>query len=73
MKIKLKACCGNGGTYNFDLKKFCGDTSTAKACTNPGKYISWDGLHYTDAFNQIFIQELVKGSTFLKPLPTSGS
>ncbi|KAK9117670.1 hypothetical protein Sjap_016617 [Stephania japonica] len=43
----LKACCGNGGLYNFDLSSFCG-TLTSTVCTNPNQRLSWDGLHLSE-------------------------
>ncbi|KAI3450443.1 hypothetical protein Pfo_007108 [Paulownia fortunei] len=42
----LKACCGIGGKYNYDSKRFCGSPGVP-VCPNPDKYIYWDGLHFT--------------------------
>lgn len=42
----LVACCGTGGKYNFDHRKKCG-TQGVQSCSDPRKYISWDGLHMT--------------------------
>ncbi|KAB5521932.1 hypothetical protein DKX38_026251 [Salix brachista] len=39
----LVACCGTGGKYNFDHRKKCG-TQGVQSCSDPRKYISWDGL-----------------------------
>ncbi|KAL9678406.1 hypothetical protein QQ045_016250 [Rhodiola kirilowii] len=47
----LKACCGAGsGPFNFSPKLLCGAGSTAK-CSDPSKYIVWDGLHLTEAMH----------------------
>lgn len=59
MKHGIKACCGYGGhPYHFDQKLFCGNTKvigndsvTAKACRDPHNYVSWDGIHATEAAN----------------------
>uniref|UniRef100_A0A0A8Y2D9 Uncharacterized protein n=1 Tax=Arundo donax TaxID=35708 RepID=A0A0A8Y2D9_ARUDO len=46
----LQACCGAGGqgNYNFNLKKKCGKQG-ASVCSNPSSYVSWDGIHMTEA------------------------
>ncbi|NP_001150078.1 GDSL esterase/lipase At5g45910 [Zea mays] len=46
----LQACCGAGGqgNYNFNLKKKCGEQG-ASVCSNPSSYVSWDGIHMTEA------------------------
>ncbi|MCD7472471.1 hypothetical protein HAX54_013718 [Datura stramonium] len=50
----LKFCCG---WYNKGYEVACGQTAIVngteygKACSDPTKYISWDGIHYTDAAN----------------------
>ncbi|XP_059310728.1 GDSL esterase/lipase At5g03980-like [Lycium ferocissimum] len=43
-----KACCGIGGDYNYDKSKICGAPGVP-ICGNPGTYISWDGVHLTQA------------------------
>ncbi|KAE8656268.1 putative pentatricopeptide repeat-containing protein [Hibiscus syriacus] len=37
-----KACCG----YNLGSNKMCGAPDVA-LCPNPDRYISWDGIHFT--------------------------
>ncbi|BAF19700.1 GDSL esterase/lipase At5g45910 [Oryza sativa Japonica Group] len=46
----MQACCGAGGqgNYNFNLKKKCGEEG-ASVCSNPSSYVSWDGIHMTEA------------------------
>ncbi|OMO72711.1 Lipase, GDSL [Corchorus olitorius] len=44
----LKACCGSGGPYNYNSSMECGDSSV-KSCDDPSSYISWDGVHFTEA------------------------
>merc|ERR1711879_299103 len=49
----FKACCGaGGGTLNFDLHSLCGSTGTS-ACSNPQNFISWDGIHFTEAMHAV--------------------
>ncbi|XP_072959926.1 GDSL esterase/lipase At5g45910-like isoform X1 [Typha angustifolia] len=51
----LKACCGGEGqgSYNFNLKAKCGEEGVM-ACSNPSSYVSWDGIHLTEAaYNSI--------------------
>ena len=48
----LVVCCGRGGgTYNFDIAANCGAPGT-KACADPSAYVSWDGVHFTEAANR---------------------
>ena len=48
----LAACCGSGrGAYNFNMTAFCGAAGTA-ACNDPSEYVSWDGVHFTEAANR---------------------
>ncbi|KAI3470328.1 hypothetical protein Pfo_026991 [Paulownia fortunei] len=42
----LKSCCGIGGLYNYDSRRFCGSPGVP-VCSNPNEYIYWDGLHFT--------------------------
>ncbi|XP_009765905.1 GDSL esterase/lipase At5g03980-like isoform X2 [Nicotiana sylvestris] len=43
----LKACCGIGGDYNYDVHNQCGAIGVS-VCTDPSTYISWDGVHLTE-------------------------
>lgn len=48
----LAACCGAGaGAYNFDMAAFCGAAGST-ACADPSAYVSWDGVHFTEAANR---------------------
>ncbi|KAL4290661.1 hypothetical protein GQ457_14G025420 [Hibiscus cannabinus] len=48
-KETLKVCCGSGGTYNYNASITCGSPSLKRSCNDPSSYISWDGVHYTEA------------------------
>ncbi|KAJ8439240.1 hypothetical protein Cgig2_030175 [Carnegiea gigantea] len=55
----LMACCGAGGPpYNFDQTMICGDPRS-QACTDGSRYISWDGIHYTEAANAIVAKRIL--------------
>ncbi|XP_051113297.1 acetylajmalan esterase-like [Andrographis paniculata] len=43
----LKTCCGIGGKYNYDEKRFCGGKGVP-VCSTPKEYVFWDGLHVTN-------------------------
>ncbi|XWS11213.1 hypothetical protein CRYUN_Cryun38cG0065000 [Craigia yunnanensis] len=45
----LIACCGWGGLYNYSSSMACGDPPIRTSCNDPSSYVSWDGLHYTEA------------------------
>ncbi|XP_015875168.3 GDSL esterase/lipase At1g54790-like [Ziziphus jujuba] len=63
------ACCGYGGPpFNFDRQIMCGQTQiingtsvTAKACSSSTEYISWDGVHFTEAANQYVASQILTG------------
>ncbi|KAK9076377.1 hypothetical protein SSX86_004711 [Deinandra increscens subsp. villosa] len=74
LKYGTVACCGNGGgRYNFNPKVFCGSTKfinnqnlTASACDDPENYVSWDGIHATEAANKIVV-DAIFGGDFTDP------
>lgn len=65
-----RACCGHGGgAYNFDPRVYCGNTKvidgtsvTATACADPQNYVSWDGIHATEAANKLVAAAILSGS-----------
>ncbi|XLU73001.1 hypothetical protein S245_032054 [Arachis hypogaea] len=59
-KKTLKACCGNGGPYNYNSSATCGEPGVL-ACDDPSQYIVWDGIHLTEATHKLIAQALVKG------------
>ncbi|KAL7002429.1 hypothetical protein U1Q18_003582 [Sarracenia purpurea var. burkii] len=77
LKYGTRACCGyGGGPYNFDPKVYCGNTKvingsfvTATACSDPHNYVSWDGIHSTEAANKLLTFALLNGSFFDPPFP----
>ncbi|XP_051145269.1 GDSL esterase/lipase At4g01130-like [Andrographis paniculata] len=74
-KHGITACCGyGGGPTNFHPDVFCGDskeidgkTVSATACGDPEKYVSWDGIHFSEAANKIVADTVVAGTNFDPP------
>ncbi|GJN04782.1 hypothetical protein PR202_ga22354 [Eleusine coracana subsp. coracana] len=57
----LQACCGAGGTYNFNINMMCGEPGTS-TCTNPARHVSWDGIHLTQqAYRAIALALIMDG------------
>ncbi|KAK9146767.1 hypothetical protein Sjap_006670 [Stephania japonica] len=75
-KQPLMACCGYGGPpMNYDSRISCGQTKdlngstvTAKGCDDSSKYISWDGIHYTEAANHYVSSQILIGNYSDPPL-----
>ncbi|GJX14922.1 GDSL esterase/lipase-like protein [Tanacetum coccineum] len=73
----LRACCGHGGKYNYNIHVGCGgkvkvngkDILVAKSCDDPTVMINWDGVHYTQAANKWIFDQIVNGSFSDPPLP----
>ncbi|KAJ3685306.1 hypothetical protein LUZ61_014470 [Rhynchospora tenuis] len=55
LKQTIVSCCGGGGPYNFAFSPYCGGEGCS-LCKEPSEYISWDGLHMTDAVHKIIAQ-----------------
>ncbi|XP_071736438.1 GDSL esterase/lipase At3g26430-like [Rutidosis leptorrhynchoides] len=77
-KHPLRACCGYGGKYNYDIHAFCGSyvQDNGKeifvgSCPDPCHMIIWDGIHYTEAANKWVFDHIVNGSLSNPPVPLS--
>ncbi|XP_024987747.1 GDSL esterase/lipase At1g28590-like [Cynara cardunculus var. scolymus] len=57
----LKACCGGGGPFNFNSSAECGCPNTS-VCDQPDTYVSWDGIHLTEAAYRLISENLFQGS-----------
>ncbi|KAI3468853.1 hypothetical protein Pfo_025516 [Paulownia fortunei] len=68
-KNPLMACCGYGGApYNYDPDRTCLDDGYT-VCEEGIPYISWDGIHYTEAANAIVASKIL--STLYSSPPSS--
>ncbi|XWS35856.1 hypothetical protein CRYUN_Cryun20dG0032700 [Craigia yunnanensis] len=75
LRYGTRACCGyGGGTYNFHPQVYCGNTKvingtnvTASACKDPNNYVSWDGIHATEAANKLTTLAILNSSYFDPP------
>ncbi|XP_076902477.1 GDSL esterase/lipase At1g31550-like [Bidens hawaiensis] len=56
----LKACCGCGGPFNFNATGRCGQ-ACATLCDKPDTYVSWDGVHLTEATYKLVFKNLFQG------------
>ncbi|XP_049394056.1 GDSL esterase/lipase At1g28590-like [Solanum stenotomum] len=56
----IVACCGGGGPYNYDSKRPCGSPSS-NYCDTPSSYVSWDGVHLTEAAYKLIAKGLLQG------------
>ncbi|XP_015874758.3 GDSL esterase/lipase At1g09390 [Ziziphus jujuba] len=55
----LMACCGYGGPpYNYDIRVTCGQPGY-QVCKEGSQFISWDGIHFTDAANSIIASKVL--------------
>uniref|UniRef100_A0A5K0Z8A5 GDSL esterase/lipase n=1 Tax=Nymphaea colorata TaxID=210225 RepID=A0A5K0Z8A5_9MAGN len=62
--------------YNFDPRVFCGNTKvingstvTASACSDPQNYVSWDGIHFSEAANEAIAYAILSGDYFSPSFP----
>lgn len=65
----LTACCGHGGPpYNYDFKVSCLGPGY-RACEDGSKFVSWDGVHYTDAANAVIAAKILSADFSRPKLP----
>lgn len=62
----LMACCGFGGPpYNYNIQMTCGQPG-AQVCNEGTKFVSWDGIHYSEAANNI-VASNIQSNVFSTP------
>ncbi|XP_024525422.1 GDSL esterase/lipase At4g01130 [Selaginella moellendorffii] len=71
-ETKTSACCGTGGAYNFNSTKLCGKDFQPESTTlKPSEFVSWDGIHFTEAFYEHLSKALLTGKYLDPPLDFS--
>ncbi|XP_072998542.1 GDSL esterase/lipase At5g45910-like [Typha latifolia] len=58
----FKVCCGASGqgSYNYNNQARCG-MSGSSSCSDPSQYLSWDGIHLTEAAYKSIANGWLKG------------
>lgn len=66
----LMACCGSGGApYNYNPNITCGQQGFNVCNEVAGsKYVSWDGVHYTEAANAFFTSKILSTAFSTPPI-----
>lgn len=65
----LMTCCGFGGPpYNYDIRVKCGQTGY-QVCNEGTRYISWDGIHFTEAANSVIASKILSTVYSTPPFP----
>ncbi|RAL49691.1 hypothetical protein DM860_001982 [Cuscuta australis] len=54
------ACCGGEGPYHYDSSVHCGGKGST-VCDDPSSYVSWDGVHLTEAAYNVIASGLLHG------------
>lgn len=65
-------CCKHPDNPNlrcWNVETVNGTSVYATSCSNPGEYISWDSIHFTEAANHWIADHILDGSLSTPPLP----
>lgn len=67
----LMVCCGYGGPpYNFDVRVTCGQPGY-QVCDEGSQYVSWDGIHFTEAANTWIASKILSTAYSTPRIPFS--
>jgi phospholipase/lecithinase/hemolysin len=67
----LMACCGYGGPpYNYNANVSCLGPGY-RVCEDGSKFVSWDGVHYTDAANALVAAKILSAEFSTPKVPFS--
>ncbi|KAG5527148.1 hypothetical protein RHGRI_028160 [Rhododendron griersonianum] len=71
----LKVCCGHHENYDH---VWCGQKASINgtqyygaSCATPSTFISWDGVHYSEAANHWIADRILNGSLSEPPIPVT--
>ncbi|KAH7847264.1 hypothetical protein Vadar_023918 [Vaccinium darrowii] len=72
----MKFCCGSydDAYVSCGQKELYGNgtvVGSTTACENPSKFISWDGIHFTEKANQFVAEHILNGSLSDPPISLS--
>nr|GMD83256.1 GDSL esterase/lipase At1g28590-like [Ipomoea batatas] len=67
LEQSLYACCGTGGPYNSRVDITCG-RSPPIVCDKPSSFVSWDGVHLTEAAYQQIASMILEGPYMTPPI-----
>ncbi|KAL5731962.1 acetylajmaline esterase [Ranunculus cassubicifolius] len=60
-KNTVSACCGGEGPYNYNAPVKCG-LNVSRSCDDVSSYVSWDGVHLTEATYKWIATGILKGT-----------
>ncbi|KAL3717719.1 hypothetical protein ACJRO7_009196 [Eucalyptus globulus] len=64
----LMVCCGNGGPpYNYNVNITC-LKSGYTVCDQASRFVSWDGVHYTEAANSFVVSRILSTNYSTPPV-----
>ncbi|RCV14235.1 hypothetical protein SEVIR_2G421300v4 [Setaria viridis] len=72
VRTVLDVCCGGGGPHNANLTVVGCTLPGFVLCPDPSRYVCWDGLHNTEAVNEIMARGMLDGPFATPPIMPAG-